>query len=81
MHHISEPVVTSFLKENGERTFRLFSLVFPLGKKKHQNISEIHKTWRCLRVWIWQQFLECGKANAYSADIEINISAHGKELP
>ena len=31
---------------------------------------------RCLLVLTKQRFRECGKANAYSANIEFNVSAH-----
>ncbi len=33
---------------------------------------------RCLLVLAKKQFRECGKTNAYSANIEFNVSAHGE---
>jgi hypothetical protein len=47
---------------------RLFSLVFFFGKINTKIDRECTKH-------------ECGKANAYCAEIEFKISAHGKELP
>jgi hypothetical protein len=47
---------------------RLFSLVFFFGKINIKIDRECKKHDR-------------GKANAYPAEIEFNISAHGKELP
>jgi hypothetical protein len=44
----------------------LFSFVFFFGK---------------INIKIDRECRKRGKANAYSAEIEFNISAHGKELP
>jgi hypothetical protein len=35
---------------------------------------------RCLLVLAKKQFRECGKTNAYSANIEFNVSAHGEHI-
>ena len=35
---------------------------------------------RCLLVLAKKQFRECGKTNAYSANIEFNVSAHGEHV-
>ena len=35
---------------------------------------------RCLLVLDKKQFRECGKTNAYSANIEFNVSAHGEHI-
>ena len=35
---------------------------------------------RCLLVLAKKRFRECGKTNAYSANIEFNVSAHGEHI-
>ncbi len=35
---------------------------------------------RCLLVLAKERFRECGKTNAYSANIEFNVSAHGEHI-
>jgi len=35
---------------------------------------------RCLLVLAKKQFRECGKTNAYSGNIEFNVSAHGEHI-
>jgi hypothetical protein len=49
---------------------------------EHDVTSCLTKDLKCdvFLVLSKQRFRECGKANAYSANIEFNVSAHGEHI-